>query len=274
MKIFLLSVPYDSGYHKQRLGEGALLLAKTLFGKLLQTGHEVRTAEVQIDNSFPTEITASFQVIRQVANQVHEAKAKGEFPVILAGNCSTSVGTLAGLNNGSGIVWFDCHGDFNTPETTVTGYFDGMSLSMATGHCWKHLTSAVPGFHPVPEARVVLVGSRDFDDLEVKNLSPSAINLITPSMIKENSASVYECFVEMEAVYLHVDLDVLDPHFVKANRYSMEGGLTPDELLRTLATVKNKYRISAVALTAYDPSMDDEKKIPGLVNNILEVITD
>jgi arginase len=274
VKIFLLSVPYDSGHHNERMGAGPAVLVNTLKEKLSREGHEISVAEAKIDHHFPTEVTGSFQVMRQVANHVHEAKTKGEFPIVLAGNCSTSIGTLAGLNNNSGIVWFDSHADFNTPETSISGFLDGMSLSMATGHCWKQLVSSVKGFSPVAEARVILIGARDIDDLEVKNLSPSGINLITPTMLRENPASLQECFAEMETVYLHIDMDVIDAKFARANAYATEGGLSPDEFLKMLATIKNKYRISAVALTAYDPSMDGQRKIPNLANKIVELVTD
>ena len=274
MKIFLLSVPYDSGYHNRRMGAGPSALADALKVHMANNGHEIRVGEVKIDHHFPAEVTASFQVMRQVANHIHDAKIKGELPIVLAGNCSTSVGTLAGLHNNCGVVWFDSHADFNTPETSASGFLDGMSLSMVTGHCWKQLIASVRGFSPIAEARVILIGARDLDDLEVKNLSPSGINIITPSMIRENQASLQECFVEMENIYLHIDLDVIDAKFARVNAYSTEGGLSPDELLSMLTMIKNKYNICALALTAYDPVMDGERKVPELVNKIVELVTD
>ena len=67
---------------------------------------------------------------------------------MLAGNCNTALGSVAGLDHldRTGVVWFDAHGDFNTPETTVTGSFDGMALAMLTGRCWTGLYIACPAF--------------------------------------------------------------------------------------------------------------------------------
>ena len=69
------------------------------------------------------------------------------FPVVLAGNCNSYVGTLAGLETDrAGVSWFDAHGDFNTPETTTTGFLDGMGLAMASGRCWKAMPETIAWF--------------------------------------------------------------------------------------------------------------------------------
>jgi arginase len=274
MKIFLLSVPYDSGHHKKRLGIGPTILVPVLEKQLKENGHTTRTGEVHIENDpFPTEVTTSFKVNRKVAEEVRGARAKGELPVIFSGNCNTAIGTLAGSQNNSGVIWFDCHGDFNTPETTIGGFLDGMSLSMVAGHCWRQLTDSVAGFKPVSEERIILIGARDFDNLEEKNFSPSAIRLITPEILKANAKDLSGHLTPMESIYLHIDLDVIDPNYVRVNEYSTEGGLTPDELCEAIAFIKKQYSISAVAFTAYDPSYDPEKKVPGIVKQVLEIIT-
>ena len=64
------------------------------------------------------------------------------------------------------VLWFDAHGDFNTPETTTSGFLDGMALAAVTGRCWTGLTRAIPGFTPVPESNVTAIGVRDLDEGE------------------------------------------------------------------------------------------------------------
>jgi arginase len=104
-----------------------------------------------------------------VAERVSEATASGSFPLVLSGNCNATVGVIAGLAGASakeegaeevGLIWFDGHADFNTPETTTSGFLDGMGLAIAVGHCWAQMVRAVPGFRPVREKNVVLIGSR------------------------------------------------------------------------------------------------------------------
>ena len=80
--------------------------------------------------------------------QVAEAvRASPSVPVVLSGDCTTSLGVLAGLQRAGrdpGVVWFDAHADFNTPDTTTTGFTDGMGLAIAVGHCWKAWSKACP----------------------------------------------------------------------------------------------------------------------------------
>jgi len=84
-----------------------------------------------------------------LSEAVQEAVAQDHFPLILAGNCSSTVGTVSGLDKeGLGVVWLDAHGDYNTPETTTTGFLDGMALSVLTGMCWERMAEGVPGFEP------------------------------------------------------------------------------------------------------------------------------
>jgi arginase len=273
MKILLLTAPYDSGHYKQRLGLGPLALVNGIEEQLTRKRNAVRKEEIFVNTAFSTEVTTSFEVSRQIAMQVREAKEKGEFPVVLTGNCNAAaIGTLSGLQDDSGVIWFDCHGDFNTPETTIGGYVDGMSLSMVVGDCWTQLTASVPGFKPVPENKIILVGARDLDPLEVNRLSHSGITLITPEKIKLKNDALTESFIPLESVYLHIDLDVLDPQDVHVNTFSTPGGITAEELIATIAIIKSKYQISAVAFTAYDPSFDPKQKVQKVVESILEII--
>src|SRR4051812_22330677 len=123
MKISLIASPYDSGYHKKRLGLGSLALLGSLKKHLIQNQHNISAQELNLPlNPFPTETSESFAVNRALSDLVSAAKEKGELPVVLAGNCNTAIGTLGGLEGDHGVVWFDCHGDFNTPETTVGGF--------------------------------------------------------------------------------------------------------------------------------------------------------
>ena len=272
MKIFLLSSPFDSGHYKKRLGIGSSYLMQRAEDLLLKAGHEVSTAELGLQQTpFPTEVTTSFEVNRSISQEVSKAKGTGAFPIIFAGNCNTAIGTLGGLREEAGVVWFDCHGDFNTPETTVGGFLDGMSLAMIAGRCWKGLTSSVHGFKPVREDHIILIGARDFDHEEAKSLSHSAVQLITPEMLKGDE--VNDHFPPLEKIYLHIDLDVLDPQYVQVNSYSTPGGLSPEELGKAVTHVKKKYKILAAGFTAYDPSLDPEKKVETIVYDLIRILT-
>jgi arginase len=169
MDIQLLAVPYDSGNRGARMGAGPeKLLDAGLERTLRDGGHTVHTRIAELSpNSWHAEIQTSFELMRMLAGAVCEACASGRFPIVLAGNCNTAVGTVAGLGaDSTAVAWFDAHGDFNTPETTSSGFLDGTAVAMITGRCWTQLTASVPGFVPIADDRVCLIGTRDVDSLE------------------------------------------------------------------------------------------------------------
>src|SRR5262249_60621897 len=99
---------------------------------------------------------------------------------------NTDVGALARLRPARRApFWFDAHGDCNTPETTTSGFLDGMGLAMTMGLCWHHLGATVPGFQPVAAEATFLLGARDLDPLEVALLQRSAVTAIPVGQIPE-----------------------------------------------------------------------------------------
>ena len=107
-----------------------------------------------------------------VADAVAGAASRGERPVVVSGDCTTALGTVAGLQRAdsvAGIVWFDAHGDVQTLETTASGYIGGLPLRMLVGYR-PELVAARLGLRPVPEQQVLLVGARDLDPPEVSYL--------------------------------------------------------------------------------------------------------
>jgi arginase len=111
-------------------------------------GHQTRVEYIEAGSDAPAEIRTAFELNRVVAERVRDAREAHALPVVLAGNCMTAVGTLAGLGGTPAVLWFDAHGDFNTPETTASGFLDGMALAMLTGRCWANLTRTVHCFQP------------------------------------------------------------------------------------------------------------------------------
>jgi arginase len=223
--------------------------------------------EVQVQDRFALEVGTSFAVERQLAKKVGDAAGRKDFPWVLAGNCISCIGTLAGLGDPPpAIIWLDAHGDFNTPETTISGFLDGMALATAVGRCWGNLAATVPGFRPVPETQAVLLGARDFDADEHALLSSSAVSLINPQGIRKygSRAALEPLLPKIHAhtgrAYLHIDLDVLDPAEARVNQFAASGGLTLAELLGIVSLVRERFALAAAAITAYDPEYDEGGK--------------
>src|SRR5919106_2573859 len=154
------------------------LLRAGLPEALVREGHEVHTEVVEARDTWRAEIATTFALAAAVADRTRAAREDGRVPILLTGNCMMSLGVVAALSAPTSLVWLDAHGDFNTPETTIAGFIDGMALATITGHCWKQLASAIPGFRSLDERRVVLAGARDLDPLEAKALTSSAVTRV------------------------------------------------------------------------------------------------
>src|SRR4051812_22939234 len=98
MKVEIIAVPYDSGHGNRRMGRGPdHLLGSGLADALRAGGHEVEVSRVSSNSDFPTEVGTSFELYRALAGKVRAARQEGRFPLVLSGNCGSSLGTLAGL---------------------------------------------------------------------------------------------------------------------------------------------------------------------------------
>jgi arginase len=270
----LIAVPWDSAIRGWRMGAGPLrLLESGLEGHLRARGHVVDTRWIEAPaDPPPAEIRTAFQLAAGIADAVQVARESGALPVILAGNCISSLGTLAGLGAPApAVVWLDAHADLNTPETTRSGFLDGMSLAIATGRCWTALSAALPGFAPIPDANVCLVGTRDVDPPEAELLRASAATVLPPDELAARLSPTLDALrARTESVYLHIDLDVLDPREGRANAFAVPGGLRVSQLLELIAEIRRSFEIGAVALTAYDPSGDPDARICGAARAIVD----
>ena len=265
----LIAVPYDSGLRSVRMGRGPEHLLEVGIAEAIErSGANVSIHVIEPSQEiFGAEIKISFEIQRLVAERVAFAKSEGRFPIVMSGNCNTAVGTVAGLTSWSGsppaICWLDAHADFNTPETTQSGFLDGMAVAMLAGRCWKGMTSTVRGFVAVPESRIVMTGARDLDELEEHNVGNSGVRRVPIEDAFEAMQSIGP-----KQIYLHVDLDVFDPSVGSANAFAIGGGISRKDFMSLASRLRSEFTIGAVALTAYDPSCDPDNRIARLAVDI------
>jgi arginase len=184
--------------------------------------------------------------------------------VVLAGNCNSCLGTLAALEH-PGIIWFDAHGDFNTPETTISGALEGMSLAIATGHCHPELMS-----QPVPEENVVLAATRSLDPLEEARLRASKIKLASLDELPEVVDALAR---RVTNIYLHLDLDVLDPSISPGVNFSAPGGIFADQLFDAVKQVMATGKLRAAAIVNFNPDRDHDNRTLRIAERLVAILS-
>ena len=289
MKLQFLLVPYDSGHREWRMGRGPAYLLRHGAGSALRAlGHDVDAEYVEpagYQGSNPpasTEIATSFSLYRELAARARAARERDALAVVLSGNCGATLGAVAGACDSSsgdiGVVWLDAHGDFNTPDTTTSGFLDGMALAALTGRCWRALTASIPGFAPVPDANVVLAGVRALDPAEEVLLEESEVDVVRAASIRSAGlrASLNPALERLgdrvARVHLHVDVDVLDANEARANAFATEGGLTIAELPETVRLVADRFAVTSITFSAYDPAVDADGGVVKAMAGCLEAL--
>jgi arginase len=278
-RIALLGQPYDSAVRSVGTGAGVDLLLedRKLAERLEREGYDVTRRYVAGSEEQGYEIRRTLALDRQLATLVREAVDDRRFPIVLAGNCNSALGTTAGLaRDYLAVAWFDAHADLDTPENNLSGFFDVFALSMLTGKAWQALTQTIEGFQPIAETQVVLSGVRDLEPYQAEHLRRSQIHAVYGDDIRSRglaeafAPALEAALAAATALYLHVDLDSFDPAEGIANRYAAPGGLTRADLSTAFEIIARSDRpVLAAAVTAYDPACDSERKMASTAEDVV-----
>jgi arginase len=267
----LIVAPYDSGLRGVRMGLGPhALLRAGLEAQLGREGIDCWLSEVEPEEDFGAEIATSFALHREIRAAVAASHAEGRLPITLSGNCNTGVvGSLAaGDTDDLGLFWFDAHSDAETPESSTSGFLDGMALAMALGCCWAPMLRSV-GAHRLQGSRAALVGAREISPQAEALLTRKGVSVVSPEQAtalppEQALASAFETMrsAGVRRAHVHVDLDVLDPLLVgPANDYALEGGLSSAQLNGLLDAVLRTFDLASASVASYDPRLDGEGKV-------------
>ena len=274
MTFRIFKLPYDSGHRAERMGRGPdHLIASGLLHLVRDFDPDALVVPVETEDAFPTEIGSAFELHRKLAVDVATLAAARGVPIVLSGNCNSAIGTVAGLLAADpasmpGAIWFDGHGDCNTPETFTGNFLDAMGLSTLTGRCWQALCATIPGFRPLPDQNVILIGGHGADDGALGILANAQIGHVKTGDIERVGRSVIGRAVEelrtrgIHRVYLHIDLDVIDARYARANAFAPHGGLQPDNFVDAVEEIASKLTIAGVGIASYDPATDVENRLP------------
>lgn len=278
MDVSLIQVPYMMGDERQ--GKGPQRLVQAGADKLVAAkGVAVTVERVDRGEPFRDSGSASLTVCKRLASIVRQAVKAGRLPFVLAGGCDASKGVLAGFDHAQcGVVWFDAHGDFNTPETTITGYFPGMCMAVITGHCYRSYWAQVGDSTPIPESAILMLGVRDLDPAESDRLDHSAIQVVKwceGKPVSDVQTALDRLAQRVPEVYLHIDMDSLDPKIAPGVVVApAPGGVSLEDMQEALRAVFARFHVRAAALAVYDPDRDQEDKTLRTALQIIEVLAD
>ena len=189
-----------------------------------------------------------------LAELVAMAVNQGERPVSIAGDCCTSLGVLAGLqraNLNPILIWFDAHGDFNTWETTPSGFLGGMPLAMLVGRGEQTIVESL-GLMPIPESRVILSDGRDLDPGEREALANSQVVHLPGVM------DLLDYDLPEVPIWVHFDTDVIDARIAPAMNYPVSGGPDETQLQSVFNRLAQTGSVAAISMSSWNPELDED----------------
>jgi len=292
MDVRLIGVPMDLGADRRGvdMGPSAIRYAG-LDARLESLDHEVTDAgNVAVpppetrdpDVGPPPEGRAKFleetaEVSRDLREEVEAALADGAFPLALGGDHSIAIGSVGGsaTAGSTGVVWFDAHADFNTPETTPSGNVHGMPLSALLGDGYfdgREWANAPT----VSEENVAIVGLRSVDDRERERLNDSDVTGYTMGDIDERGfAAVCEEAFEVatdgtDGIHVSFDMDLVDPEEAPGVGTPVRGGITYREAHTAMDHVDERFDdIRSMDVVEVNPILDSHNRTAELAVDLL-----
>ncbi|MCH8334405.1 MAG: arginase family protein [Proteobacteria bacterium] len=192
---------------------------------------------------------------------VREGLQDNLITVGLEANCNDLLGMLAGLKYDAdgnarrvGLVFYDAHGDFNVPETTLSGMLGGMPVAVAAGHALHNLRQTTGLAEPLPMSDIMWGGVRDLDPLEADRFREYEVRQVSVQDIREISDNFRKQFDalanEVDVVYVHVDMDVLDPDEVPGHGLTVPDGPSSKALAAAIGVMFENPKTIALGIAS------------------------
>lgn len=273
MDIAIICIPYANDVARWGMARGpAAILEAGLIPALETEGHQVAAPVwIELPRTERTRdiVTNLGRIASRTSDAVRAALDEGQQAIVLEGDCTHAVGAAGGLARAAGsagVVWFDAHGDMNTTATTETGLWGGMPYAVMLGwdlHDWRHAAGLQEA---VRAEAAALVGASDLDEAEIDALDRHGITRLDAVDMMEPAAGERLAMLlsrQQDTVpgwYLHIDLDVAGPE-------AAPGGHTPaphwpprQHLVDAVAAAAGTLHVRVLALAAYNPDGDPERR--------------
>jgi arginase len=274
--ITIIFSPYHVGIYNHGVGAGPFCLRKHGIIETIQSlNRVVITKEIPPVEEFEGEIGKSFEILRQTARLVKEARDTSSFPIVLAGNCMATVGVAAGIQGSKelGCVWFDAHDDYHTPSTMTSGYLDGMGVSMLSGESFQALAKTIPGYSPLSLQRFIYCGLRDVNEVERQRVTGAGMGIVWGDADRKvdfkNELGMELNKRQLRDVMVHLDLDALDTSLGQVNQFSAPGGLFEDDLEGCLEHITAKTQPVSLTVASFNPSLGGEQSISPIAIRVI-----
>ena len=232
-------------------GAEALALALDPQARLVGTFGDARIA------NWDDDLRDSHGCILEAGGQVEDMLTAGAFPILTSSDCTICLTTFQAVTRHEPdvrVLWLDAHGDYNTPDTTPSGFLGGMCLAASCG-VWDS------GFEAsIDPARVLMCGVRDLDAGERVLVDTTGVKNVRPSEVVERLGG--------HKVYVHLDLDVLDPTILPS-QFAVPGGLSDTGLRALLTEVAVECDVIGLEVTAFEYPEGNVELVESIVRAVL-----
>ncbi len=287
-QVAIVSVSFGKGAGTPgaELGPAHILQAADLERKLAELNISYRLAgEVSVSSPLPPlqaanakHLSEVHEISSRLSERVSEIVAENEFPLVLGGDHSISIGTIAGLAEhyaNLGVIWFDAHSDLNTEDTSPSGNIHGMSLGISLGRGIPLLTG-LRGISPkIKPEHVAIVGARSLDSGEKAYIRSLGIACYTMHDIDRiGIARVMEKVIGQfrqttDGVHVSFDIDSLDPREAPGTGTPVRGGLSYREAHLALELLYQSDLVTSAEFVEVNPSLDQNDQTAKLAVELI-----
>ncbi|ANU14783.1 Arginase [Planococcus halocryophilus Or1] len=281
LNISIIGVPMDHGQNRRGvdMGPSAIRYAGVV-DRIEELGHHVTDeGDIQIgqtDGSVDTEtnlrnLKAITEATEALGDKVFNVAEAGNFPLVLGGDHSIAIGTLAGISErheNLGVIWYDAHADMNTSDTSPSGNIHGMPLAASFGHGHEKLTN-IRGYSPkVKPENIVIIGARSVDPGErelikehgIRVYSMHEIDKMGMHAVIEDSIRYLKEERNTDAVHLSLDLDGIDPMYTPGVGTPVPGGISYRESHLAMEMLYDANIITSAEFVEVNPILDEKNK--------------
>lgn len=279
-EVSIIGVPSDYGQLRRGvdMGPSAIRYADVV-ERLENLGYEIKdegdilvkkeTATSQLGTNLKN-LKEVIEVCTKLSIKVQEVLEDGRFPLVLGGDHSIAIGTLAGLTTkykNLGVIWYDAHADINTPETSPSGNIHGMPLAVSLGIGDDRLVQ-IGGFAPkIKPENIVIIGARSVDPgerelikkLGIKVYSMHEVDRLGMTKVIEDTIS-YLNDRQVDGVHLSLDLDGIDPLYTPGVGTPVPGGITYRESHLAMEMLEEEGFITSAEFVEVNPILDERNK--------------